>query len=204
MNIENEVFTKDENGVSLDINNLNVNCITNSNQLFSVDNEGNITCKSIKSLENKNIEMDFICDKIYPVGSVYISVSNVNPSLLFGGVWEQFATGRTLVGMGKYTDGNGNWLNFDQIEQSVGEYYHKITQDELPDYYLRGLLWNNNLGPITFTDTPDGNAGFSLDYTYGPIQAGRDQYILMKSGGKDKYHYNVQPSIAVFMWKRIS
>ena len=35
----------------------------------------------------------------YPIGSIYISVSNVNPSTVFGGTWVAFATGRTLVGV---------------------------------------------------------------------------------------------------------
>lgn len=39
-----------------------------------------------------------IVDVIYPVGSVYISTTTANPKDLFGGTWEQIATGRTLWG----------------------------------------------------------------------------------------------------------
>lgn len=39
-----------------------------------------------------------IVDIIYPVGSVYISTTTANPKNLFGGTWEQIATGRTLWG----------------------------------------------------------------------------------------------------------
>ena len=39
-----------------------------------------------------------IVDVIYPVGSVYISTTTANPRDLFGGTWEQIATGRTLWG----------------------------------------------------------------------------------------------------------
>lgn len=39
-----------------------------------------------------------IVDIIYPVGSVYISTTTVDPKDLFGGTWEKIATGRTLWG----------------------------------------------------------------------------------------------------------
>ena len=39
-------------------------------------------------------------DLIYPVGSIYMSVNSVNPSTLFGGVWEAWGEGRVPVGVG--------------------------------------------------------------------------------------------------------
>ena len=41
--------------------------------------------------------LDF--DKIYPIGSIYISANSTNPHDLFGGTWEQLKD-RFLLGCG--------------------------------------------------------------------------------------------------------
>lgn len=37
-------------------------------------------------------------DKVYPVGSIYLSVSETSPNELFGGEWEKISQGRMLLG----------------------------------------------------------------------------------------------------------
>jgi len=40
-----------------------------------------------------------LADMIYPIGSIYMSVNNVNPTQLFGGTWTRYAEGRVLMGV---------------------------------------------------------------------------------------------------------
>lgn len=40
-----------------------------------------------------------LLNKMYPVGSIYITNTNTNPSDILGGTWEAYAGGRTLVGV---------------------------------------------------------------------------------------------------------
>jgi hypothetical protein len=47
-----------------------------------------------------------IYDMIYPVGSIYMSVSSVNPTALFGGTWVRWGNGKTIVGVDE-NDPNG-------------------------------------------------------------------------------------------------
>lgn len=51
--------------------------------------------KSNKCKEEVVAKLD-VFNAVYPVGSIYMSASNVNPTTLFGGTWEQI-TGRFLL-----------------------------------------------------------------------------------------------------------
>ena len=75
-------LTETTEGMDVSANNVSANCITSKNNKFGIDTEGNITCNSITTNNSKD-------DLLYPVGSIYMNVSNVNPATLFGGKWEQ-------------------------------------------------------------------------------------------------------------------
>lgn len=46
-----------------------------------------------------NTSPNSIFDKIYPVGSIYMSVSSTNPGNLFGGTWVAWGAGRVPIGV---------------------------------------------------------------------------------------------------------
>ena len=56
-----------------------------------------------------------IINEIYPVGSIYISEKDDTVEKIqskFGGTWEKYAQGRTLIGEGTTADTNGNALTY--------------------------------------------------------------------------------------------
>lgn len=65
---------------------------------------------------------------VYPIGSIYISINDTNPATLFGGTWQQFGKGRTLVGV----DENDN--DFNIVQKTGGEKTHQLTINELPSH----------------------------------------------------------------------
>ena len=69
-----------------------------------------------------------ILSAVYPIGSIYMSTNSVNPSELFGGVWEVFAQGRTIIGAG-INEGR----SFANLQEG-GEYSHTLTVDEMPSH----------------------------------------------------------------------
>ena len=69
-----------------------------------------------------------IFNKVYPVGSIYLSVNNSNPSNYFGGTWVAWGSGRVPVGV------NTSDSNFNTVEKTGRESEHTLTVDELAQH----------------------------------------------------------------------
>ncbi len=64
---------------------------------------------------------------VYPVGAIYMSTNSTNPEQIFGGRWERFAQGRTIIGAGisdqEFIPGT-----------TGGESKHLLTELEMPKH----------------------------------------------------------------------
>ena len=175
-------FTKTGNEINEEIDNLNVKCITSKNNKFSLDSDGNLNVNSITSNENKNLNITEICNVIYPIGSVYISINNIEPSSLFGGTWEKLED-RFLLASGKtYTNGNIG-----------GEATHKLTIDEMPSH--THTLYIDAKG----TTIPAWWTRHLFVQNDSPHEA---QPNNLTSTGNSQPHNNMPPYLVVNMWKR--
>lgn len=58
------------------------------------DEDGN----PIKETYYKQASLDDLKKALFPIGSVYITMTNTNPGTFLGGTWQQIAGGRTLIG----------------------------------------------------------------------------------------------------------
>ena len=175
-------FTKTGNEINEEIDNLNVKCITSKNNKFSLDSDGNLTVNSITSNDNKNLNITEICNVIYPIGSVYISINNIEPSSLFGGTWEKLED-RFLLASGKtYTNGNIG-----------GEATHKLTINEMPSH--THTLYIDAKG----TTIPAWWTRHLFVQNDSPHEA---QPNNLTSTGNSQPHNNMPPYLVVNMWKR--
>ena len=127
-----------------------------------------------------------IIDAIYPVGSIYMSVNNVNPSELLGGTWVAWGAGRVPVGVDP-TD-----KAFNTVEKKSGEQVHVLTQSELPP-------------TIEFKTDSIGFQVYGEGTTEGEEVAtpfGSNTTLTLINSGGGKAHNNLQPYITCYMWKR--
>lgn len=136
---------------------------------------------------------DFI-NLFYPVGSIYMSVNDIEPSVLFGGTWEKIKDRFLLASGDTYTTGNIG-----------GEATHKLTINELPNHnhIQRKVASNGEMGYIVNkTKTGDYN-GDELGINQVSWYTNKAPVTTEATGGSNP-HNNMPPYLVVNIWKRIS
>lgn len=131
-----------------------------------------------------------VFDRIYPVGSIYMSVNSTDPSLLFGGSWERIQDSFLLAAGSNYAAGDIG-----------GEAQHTLTENEMPSHYHSGLYWARPSGePLTLNG--GGADSHLINATWGQGLAGSPLYTGEAGGGQP--HNNMPPYLAVYVWKRLT
>ena len=132
-----------------------------------------------------------IADLIYPVGSIYMSVNNTNPEILFGGKWEQIKDKFLLSAGNTYSAGS-----------TGGEASHTLTVNEMPSHH-HSLISNNNNGADSgsgYWHLPSAIEGWS----YGSAVDIYTNSSRTKETGGGQPHNNMPPYLTVYIWKRTS
>ena len=135
-------------------------------------------------------------DKVYPVGSIFFSTSLSTTSQVantLGGTWEVYGPGRTLIGVGTGTDANSNSRTF-AINETAGEYSHKLTIDEMPSHVHRQKLAYGGGSGANYAGPNNPRYFGSITST---LNGGDTDYT-----GGNAAHNIIQPYITVYMYKR--
>lgn len=129
-----------------------------------------------------------LIDRIYPVGSIYISTSSTfNPQTAWGGTWKKTADGRCLIGANSTyplgsTGGNEKHThNCGNLIAKIGPYGDNLTVNIRP------------------------TSAWASDWTYQFTRATQERkdnnYAVRVQGTTDEAS-NMQPYLAVYIWER--
>lgn len=196
----NESFTKTEDKVNLAIDNLNVECITSKNNKFSLDSEGNLAVKSITISDGLKETM---VNYVYPIGSIYLSVNEVSPNLIFGGSWEEIE-GRFLL---------GSSTNY-PLGSIGGEKDHLLTTNEMPVHTHTIAASGGHSHTANFLEVRSRINGQDSNNVARPNTSSYDSTgtvttsngahsHTVSSTGNGQAHNNMPPYLSVKIWKRI-
>lgn len=117
-------------------------------------------------------------DRIYPVGSIYLSTVSTSPAAIYGGQWERYASGRAIFGA---SDDDPDYAP----GRAGGSKTHTIQSANLPDWVTTLKIGSgrevlptivNNMGKV------------GVDNAHMP----------------NRPINHLPPYLAVYIWRRIS
>lgn len=148
-------------------------------------------------------------DKIYPIGSIYMTTNNTNPSTIFEGTqWTQIKDRFLLASGDTYQSG-----------ATGGEANHTLTLSEMPRhqhtvYGVRGLSYNSPTRLALQNDgnlvvyASDGSVKFNASSSSSATKSYRATNIGVDSdtefNGDGGSHNNMPPYLTVNIWQRIA
>ena len=153
---------------------------------------------------------------VYPVGSIYMSVNNVNPAQLFGGKWEQIQGRFLLAAGGGYTAGTTGGASSQPVNMSVSVpnhwHYFGTEYDNRGRFGLAkskvSAISHSNWGGCVVWNGHGGHQGTDVN---APVSALTD--IEPRSLVTDGAHGSatatastnintMPPYLAVYVWRR--
>lgn len=126
-----------------------------------------------------------LLDMFYPVGAIFITTVNTNPSSYMGGSWVRFGNGQTLVGVNE-SDGD-----FNSAQKSGGSKSHTIDYSNFPARATIQKSWKG--GTVSYAPWQGGSVSAGKWIVSTPYDMGEPYGRAIS---------NLQPYITVYMWRR--
>ena len=136
--------------------------------------------------------------KLYPVGSVYISVNDTDPGTFIGGTWERIKDRFLLAAGNTYAAGStgGEATHTHKYGFQFGAYYGSISMEQdAQSGALQGGT-GNPVGSVAITDIKS-NVNNNAAQSTKTLPTSHYKSIADTSSAS-----NIPPYLAVYMWKR--
>lgn len=181
-----------------------VNNVAHAGKASQDDKGQAIDISALKTLITTTVNDAVLqCKKdLYPVGSVYVSITDSrNPADILGfGTWEALPAGYGLVAQGTATAEDGSTLTFTAGQKS-GEFKHQITVGELPKTKVYGTYDDGS--PITISCTGEGVRVLNINtFNWSKNNGTANGGNVCISFGSSLYHNNISPSLVAYLWVR--
>lgn len=189
------------NETKSDINHIHSQYLTEHQDLSNYANR-----TELNNLLAMRVGYSDLFDLIYPVGSIYMSVNEVNPTHLFGGTWEQIKD-KFLLASGDFYSNGSTGGSADAVvvshNHSQNAHRHKAESNKFlvsPDNVKingtkRSLPSTGSAGYIVYADS----AGGITEHEYTANTTATNNAAGVNGTGK-----NMPPYLVVNIWKRIA
>ena len=144
---------------------------------------------------------------LYPVGVIYTSTNDINPSSIFGfGTWSTFGAGRVTIGAGGSYPSGSTGGSADAIVVSHTHPFSATTGGQSATHTHNSQYDGRTPGSIDYTGAGSEIGGMGAGYTY-PTTANSNDHTHNLSGttsatGSSATGANLPPYIVVYMWLR--
>lgn len=135
-------------------------------------------------LKDKDGNRIYDSEGFFPIGAIYLSVTNTNPSKWFGGTWEQIAQGRTLVGV------DTTQAEFNTVKKTGGEKAVQLTSGN--------YAWGNYLADVPVPEV----GGAKIDTFWQPSGNLYGLHSRYGDTNVNAAHNNLQPYFTCYIWCR--
>ncbi len=137
----------------------------------------------------------FDLDKVYPVGSIYISLNyDFNPNTAFGGNWDKLPDDYYLTS-----------TTTSYVGQTVGKNYHTLTFDEMPSHNHTQDSHSHDMSGQVWSDGAGGGAAYVQQSKRKTVKrrTSTETPTINYAGGGQSFSIRPQSKMVV-MWKRNS
>lgn len=134
-----------------------------------------VSVSSIFDTDNKPITdmKTYVLNLMYPIGSIYFSVSSTSPQTLFGGTWEQLKDRFLLAAGSSYTAGNtGGSSSHSHSNSSTGSV--TLTSSHIPSH------------THTYLKSSTSTGGHSLSTSEMPIHTHYSNSLIRYQSGSSE------------------
>lgn len=143
-------------------------------------------------------------DMIYPIGSIYMSVNSINPSLFIGGTWEQLKD-RFLLGSGDtYANGSTGGsatVTLTSAQSGLKAHGHGMDHNHNHRHNLNKSFSTGSGSTSAYTVSS--NRSTSTQYTgYDSTASSKKTTDNNTASNASEAHENMPPYLTVYMWKR--